>query len=317
VRPQQDPSQKSSATETSDDGFVETSEHRKFVEFSDACKAYRYIGLCYGPPGVGKTLSARRYSRADSLAGYDRWNDATMPSIMFDTIMYTAEVVNTPSRVSSDLDRAREKLTGIAVRPIEREAYTVLETIRIRDEARRREILERPGCSPCDRPAVDPIYFQTYQYYQARQKEVSDPTTLIVVDEADRLQMNSLEQVRSVFDSGDMGMILIGMPGIEKRIARFPQLYSRIGFVHEFRPLGAAEVQELLERCWTPPGVTLPDSGFTPEVVARLVRMTGGNLRLLTRLLTQVERVLGVNDTEVISVEIVEAARDSLVIGQA
>jgi DNA transposition AAA+ family ATPase len=131
-------------------------------------------------------------------------------------------------------------------------------------------------------------------------------TTLIVVDEADWLQMNSLEQVRSVFDSGDMGMILIGMPGIEKRIARFPQLYSRIGFVHEFRPLGAAEVQALLERCWTPPGVTLPDSGLTPEVVARLVRMTGGNLRLLTRLLTQV-----------ISVEIVEAARDSLVIGQA
>ena len=112
-------------------------------------------------------------------------------------------------------------------------------------------------------------------------------------------------------------MILIGMPRIEKRIARFPQLYSRIGFVHEFRPLGAAEVQELLERCWTLPGVTLPDGGFTPEVIARLVQMTGGNLRQLTRLLTQVERVLGVNDTQVISVEIVEAARDSLVIGQA
>jgi hypothetical protein len=44
--------------------------------------------------------------------------------------------------------------------------------------------------------------------------------------------------------------------------------------------------------------------------------MTGGNLRLLTRLLTQVERVLGVNDAQVIAVEIVEAARDSLVIGQ-
>lgn len=164
---------------------------------------------------------------------------------------------------------------------------------------------------------MDPIYYQTYQYYQARQREVADPTTLIVVDEADRLHMNSLEQVRAIFDSGDMGMILIGMPGIEKRIARFPQLYSRIGFVHEFRPLAASEVEGLLERSWTPPGVTLPDSGLTPEVVARIVRMTGGNLRLITRLLAQVERVLNVNDARVISVEIVEAARDSLVIGQA
>ena len=108
VSPQQSRQQKSSATETSDAGFVETSEHRKFVEFSDACKAYRYIGLCYGPPGVGKTLSARRYSRADSLAGYDRWNDATTPPMRFDTVLYTAEVVNTPSRVASDLGRARE-----------------------------------------------------------------------------------------------------------------------------------------------------------------------------------------------------------------
>ncbi len=240
-----------------------------------------------------------------------------MPSLIFDTVFYTAEVINTPSRVAMDLSRARERLTGIAVRPIERKAEAALEEIRLRDEARRRETLEKPGCSPENRPAVDPAYFQTYQFYQARKNEVSDPTSLIVVDEADRLQMNSLEQVRSIFDNGRMGMILIGMPGIEKRIARFPQLYSRIGFVHEFRPLGAAEVQDLLEQRWAPPGVTLPCGAFTPEVVARLIRMTSGNLRLLTRLLTQIERVLTVNDADVISVEIVEAARDSLVIGQA
>ena len=154
-------------------------------------------------------------------------------------------------------------------------------------------------------------------YEMVHRREASKPNALW---QADHAQLDIL----LLKEDGSAGrpwltavMILIGMSGIEKRIARFPQLYSRIGFVHEFRPLGAAEVQELLERCWTPPGVTLPDSGFTPEVVARLVRMTGGNLRLLTRLLTQVERVLGVNNTEVISVEIVEAARDSLVIGQA
>ena len=58
--------------------------------------------------------------------------------------------------------------------------------------------------------------------YQAKQRAIGDPTTLILVDEADRLQMNSLKQMRSIFDEGTAGLVLIGMPGIEKRVARFP-----------------------------------------------------------------------------------------------
>jgi hypothetical protein len=234
-----------------------------------------------------------------------------------DTVLYTTEVVNTPARVEFQIRTTRERLKEVALRPIEKEASDTLDAIRLRDQTRRAEILNKPGCSPCDRPAVDPTYFQTFEHFQALKRAVPDPTTLILVDEADRLHMNSLEVIRSIFDDGGIGMVLIGMPGIEKRVARFPQFYSRIGFVHEFRPLDEAQMTKLLNERWLPAGVRLPDAVLAPDVIATLIRMSGGNFRLLSRLLTQVERIIKVNQAEIVSKEIVTAARDSLVIGQS
>jgi hypothetical protein len=92
-------------------------------------------------------------------------------------------------------------------------------------------------------------------------------------------------------------------------------LYSRIGFVHEFRPLGATEVRTLLAE-WRPPGVALPEDLLADaEAVAAIIRITGGNFRLLDRLLTQVGRILELNGLGVVTREVVEAARVVLVIG--
>jgi hypothetical protein len=109
---------------------------------------------------------------------------------------------------------------------------------------------------------------------------------------------------------------LIGMPGIEKRLARYPQLYSRVGFVHAFRPLSDAEVRRLLESQWLPSGVALPAEGLIDEETrAAIIRITGGNFRLLHRLLTQMARLMEINALSQVTRDVVEAAREALVIG--
>jgi hypothetical protein len=54
-----------------------------------------------------------------------------------------------------------------------------------------------------------------------------------------------------------------------------------------------------------------------PTALAEILRIAGGNLRLVLRLLTQILRILEVNNTEMTTKEIVTAAREALAIGTA
>jgi hypothetical protein len=56
----------------------------------------------------------------------------------------------------------------------------------------------------------------------------------------------------------------------------------------------------------------MPDS----EAVTSVIRITDGNFRLFERLLTQIERIAEMNNLTRVIKEAVEAARESLVIGQ-
>jgi DNA transposition AAA+ family ATPase len=248
--------------------FIVTREYRRFVEFCDACRQARYIGLCYGVPGVGKSASARQYARWDELEAVlgppPHRHDGIPPpdSGPWQTILYTPGVVNTPRIIERDVGGLWRAVFGLA----------------------RRAIVGHPD------PERGPR-----------------PPDLIVVDEADRLKQAGLEQLRDLYDR----LVLIGMPGLQKRLARYAQLYSRVGFVHQFQPLSGREFQNVVEHELVQLKL---DSAMDTAVLNSIARVTGGNFRLIQRLFAQIDRVLTINSLATVTTEVVDAARESLVV---
>jgi DNA transposition AAA+ family ATPase len=309
-------------TETTRAAFIETKEYRRFREFCDACRRDRYIGLCNGPAGVGKTLSARQYAHWDMVQGYQAYRTGRGPLpaglLSFDTVVYTTPVVTSPGQIESAITDLRGALRASHLAVIRQEEEPRLEAAEQRLEELRTAPRNRHVFVQQETDAVwaaDQAVREIRTRLASRESAVKDPTALIVIDEADRLKMAGLEQVRDIFDRGGIGLVLIGMPGLERRLARYAQLYSRVGFVHEFRALGTGEVRTLLAG-WRPPGVTLPEDLLADaEGVAAIIRVSGGNFRLLDRLLTQVARILALNGLSAVTGAVVEAAREVLVIG--
>ena len=270
--------------------FIATREHRRFQEFAHAVRRHRYIGLCYGAAGVGKTLSARRCARWDLAEPLLlTWGPREESDAKVYAALASARAVFYTPTVGSTLRELREELRLLTSRA----------EICIDEHIRTRRI--RSGSRP------DPL-----------RPSQSGLVELLVIDEAERLSSTALEYVRDQFDRTGIGVVLIGMPGIEKRMARYPQLYSRVGFAHHYRPLQGDELSFVLTRHWRQLGLTLDDAEFTDsQAIAAIARITSGNFRLLHRLFVQIERILRINDLTVITSDVIEAARSTLVIGNA
>jgi DNA transposition AAA+ family ATPase len=76
------------------------------------------------------------------------------------------------------------------------------------------------------------------------------------------------------------------------------------------------ELTFVLTRHWRQLGLALDEADFTDaQAMASTARITGGNFRLLQRLFVQIGRILKINGLSVITDDVVEAARSTLVIG--
>jgi DNA transposition AAA+ family ATPase len=258
--------------------FIVTKEYRRFAEFCDACREARYIGLCYGLPGVGKTVSARQYAHWNQLesllGGPPPYRGMPMPpqdSGPWQTVLYTPGVSNTPRSVEQAVGNLWGTVQGLSTRAT---------------------------------------------WYGDPTTVTRQPPDLLVVDEADRLKTASLEQLRDFYDRRQLGMVLIGMPGLQKRLARYAQLYSCVGFVHQFHLLSGKELQGVIEHQWVQLGLDLADDHHVDTaVINAIARVTGGNFRLVQRLFAQIERIVSINNLPAVTTEVVTLARERLVEG--
>ena len=265
--------------------FIKTKRYKQFSEFCKACHYDKIIGLCYGAAGVGKTESARYYSKWYQLSQFIQRapyaSPAPKPKLTcsikrLNSIVYTPSLLDPPKEIVTDIKNMQRRFSFLKEKDIYGE----------------------------DIP------------WHARQ-ESRNFAELVIIDEAERLKAQGFELIREMYDEGKATFIFIGMPGIEKTLERFPQLYSRVGFLHQFKTLGKTEIEFIIEKHFMKLGIEMDENDFSDqETVSTIIRMTEGNFRLINRLLKQSLRIMKVNRMTTLTKEIIEAARSCLLIGE-
>lgn len=261
--------------------FIATKQYKQFAEFCRACERDNYIGLCFGSAGVGKTESARNYSKWYQFMKYREYIHKVIcckdkfPVSRLKTVLYTPSQLNTPKETAREIQDIRHDFGLLKEKVI----YGSNIPLEVRNT------------------------------FKAK---------MIIIDEAERLKPQTLEIIREIYDTGKTNFILIGMPGIEKTLSWQPQLYSRIGFIHEFKNMSSSELKFILEKHLKKlhAGTLQYDDYTDTEVISTILRITNGNFRLVDSLIKQSIRIMKVNCMITITKEIVEAARSCLLIGQ-
>ena len=83
------------------------------------------------------------------------------------------------------------------------------------------------------------------------------------------------------------------MPGIEKRLPRYPQLYSSIGIGHKFDKLIEDKIHHIMEYKWEELRLSIQLEYFANyEAVTSIIKIISENFRLIQKIFTQIERIL-------------------------
>jgi DNA transposition AAA+ family ATPase len=109
--------------------------------------------------------------------------------------------------------------------------------------------------------------------------------TPIVIDEVEHCLRNSaavLESIRDLSDLTEVTVILIGMEQVQAKIARYPQISSRIAHVVNFGPATLDDVKRVC--------AGLCDVGVADDLAAEVQKQAKGRMREVMNAIAMIER---------------------------
>jgi DNA transposition AAA+ family ATPase len=258
--------------------FLVTSQYRRFAEMCNKSQTSKFITLFYGKTGLGKTESALHYSnwRIVEPLLHQSANARSIPS----SVIHCSAAVYTP-----DVNTSSTKLESS------------IKVLRNRFD----DLVDQAA----NWHGADDSQFRPHRFLK-----------LLIIDEADRLKLGALEVVRDLYDRKNLSIMLIGSPGIERRLKRsgYGQLHSRFNLVYEMQPLNANEMHLFISQKWIELKLPLTaDDGVSKAIM----RIANGNFRILIRIFAEIERLQKLNCLSMITPELVEVARQSLLLGKS
>ena len=204
--------------------FIDTRQHQRFIDFCNACRHNRYIGVCTGRSGVGKTRSAEAYSLWNVIEPLLKTPPMRYPSPPPNlegryTAIYTPDVSCTVKRVESALALLRNRFDDLAKH------------------------------SMC--------WYNRDEWYKTQQQRFVE---LVIIDKAHRLSFKCLETIADFSEKHKIGIALIGPPGFDRRIRNYEQIDKYVGFYHVFNTPRTDELRAILEARWQNQQITIEES---------------------------------------------------------
>ena len=258
-------------------GFVVTREYELFAEFLGAVRRYRWMAVCTGEAGVGKTRYAERYATWDVIKPvfprHAYCGDLPREVAECRTVYYKVPVVVTPKQLVNEIKDRRRIVSQLVDRAARDHGVDALE---------------------------GPMGLE-------------DRTELLIVDEAQRLKGNALEQMRDIYDDGGFGVAMLSkLSSYERILATDERFRVRLSPPYRLKTPRAAPMRQIVAR----PDlfdVGLPPEAFSDEeAVSAIIRATSCNFGYLMRLVQQIEDTLRANRLEVgpgsVTLEVVEIA---------